>query len=145
MNIYSYTLVSDNVVNLIRWLSSDNQLGNGGKTHVTTCFNPIYKRSGNNWQKWRHGMCLRDVRIPLTDPPQQSMVGRTVGGSVNTLKPRQNGRHFPDDIFKCIFLNENIWTLIEISPEFVPKGPINNIPALVQIMAWHRPDDKPLS
>ena len=28
---------------------------------------------------------------------------------------------------------------------FVPKGPINNISALVQIMAWHRPGDKPLS
>ena len=26
---------------------------------------------------------------------------------INTLRPRQNGRHFPDDIFKCIFLNEN--------------------------------------
>ena len=25
----------------------------------------------------------------------------------NTLKPRQNGRYFADDIFKCIFLNEN--------------------------------------
>ena len=27
----------------------------------------------------------------------------------NTLRPRQNGRHFLDDTFKCIFLNENIW------------------------------------
>ena len=26
----------------------------------------------------------------------------------NTLRPRQNGRHFPDDIFKRIFLNENV-------------------------------------
>ena len=25
-----------------------------------------------------------------------------------TLRPRQNGRHFTDDIFKRIFLNENI-------------------------------------
>ena len=65
--------------------------------------------------------------------------------SCNTLRPRQNGRHFPDNIFKCIFLNESIWIAIEISLKFVPKGPINNIPALVQIMAWHRPGDKPLS
>ena len=28
--------------------------------------------------------------------------------SINTLRPRQNGRHFPDDIFKCIFLTENV-------------------------------------
>ena len=34
---------------------------------------------------------------------------------------------------------------IKISLKFVPKGPINNIPALVQIMAWRRPGDKPLS
>ena len=64
---------------------------------------------------------------------------------VNTLRPRQNGRHFADDMFKCIFLNENVWIPIEISLTFVPKGPINNIPALVQIMGWHRPGAKPLS
>ena len=48
-------------------------------------------------------------------------------------------------IFKCIFLNENIWIWIKNSLKFVPKGPINNIPALVQIMAWRRPGDKTLS
>ena len=64
---------------------------------------------------------------------------------VNTLRPRQNGRHFADDIFKCIFLNENVWIPLKISLKFVPKGPINNIPAVVQIMAWRRPGDKPLS
>ena len=65
--------------------------------------------------------------------------------TVNTLRPRQNGRHFADDIFKCIFLNENVWIPIKISLKFVPHGPINNIPALVWIMAWRRPGDKPLS
>ena len=63
----------------------------------------------------------------------------------NTLRPRQNGRHFPDDLFKCIFLNENVWISIKISLKFVPKCPIDNIPALVQIMAWRRIGDKPLS
>ena len=55
--------------------------------------------------------------------------------SVNTLRPRQNGRHFPDDSFKWIFLNENVWISIEVSLKFVPNGSINNVPALVQIMA----------
>ena len=64
---------------------------------------------------------------------------------INTLRPRQDGRHFPDDIFKCIFLNENAKISIKTSLKFVPKGPINIIPALVQIMAWRRPGDKPLS
>ena len=63
----------------------------------------------------------------------------------NTLRPRQNGRHFADDIFKYIFLNENVWIPIKISLKFVPKGRINNIPALVLIIAWRRPGDKPLS
>ena len=66
-------------------------------------------------------------------------------GLINTLRPRQNGRHFPDDIFKWIFLNENVWISINISLNFVPRGPINNIPTLVQVMAWRRPGDKPLS
>ena len=53
------------------------------------------------------------------------------------------------DIFLTTFSNPfsgmNVWILIKISLKFVPKGPINNIPALVQIMAWHRQGDKPLS
>ena len=54
----------------------------------------------------------------------------------NTLRPRRNGRHFADDIFKCIFLNENVWIPIKISLKFVPKDQINKILALVQIIAW---------
>ena len=64
---------------------------------------------------------------------------------LNTLRPRQNGRHTPDDVFRCIFLNGNLWIWIKIPLKFVPEGPINNIAALVQIMAWRRPGDKPLS
>ena len=63
----------------------------------------------------------------------------------NTLRPRQNGRHFADDTFNRIFINENVRISIKVSLKFVPKGPINNMPALVQIMAWSRPSDKPLS
>ena len=53
--------------------------------------------------------------------------------------------HFAHDIFKWIFLNENAWILLKISLKFVPKVGINNIPALVQIMACRRPGGKPLS
>ena len=70
---------------------------------------------------------------------------KRASGILNTLRPRQNGRHFTDDIFKWIFLNENVYIPIKISLKFVPQGPINNIPELVQIMAWRRPGDKPLS
>ena len=64
---------------------------------------------------------------------------------INTLRPRQNGRHFAVDTFNRIFVNENVRIMIKFSLKFVPKGQINNIPALVQIMAWRRPGDKPLS
>ena len=64
---------------------------------------------------------------------------------VNTLRLRQNGRRFADDTFKRMFLNEDARISIKISLKFVPKGPINNNPALVHIMAWCRPGDKPLS
>ena len=69
----------------------------------------------------------------------------TVQPYFNTLRLRQDGRLFPDDIFKCIFFSENVQILIKISLTFVPKAPINNIPALVQIMAWRRSGNKPLS
>ena len=45
---------------------------------------------------------------------------------VNTFRPRQNGRHFPDDIFKCIFVNENTWISIKFSLQFVSEGGVNN-------------------
>ena len=63
----------------------------------------------------------------------------------NTLRPRQNGSIFAGDTFKRIFLNENNRISIKISLKLVPKGLFNNIPALVLIMAWHRPGGKPLS
>ena len=48
---------------------------------------------------------------------------------INTMWPRQNGRHFPDDIFKCIFVNKNFCNLIKNSLTFVPKGPTDIHPA----------------
>ena len=73
------------------------------------------------------------------------LMSRITGILVNTLRPRQNGRHLPDGIFECIFLNENLGISISISLKFVPRGSINNNPLLVQIKAWRLPGDKPLS
>ena len=49
-----------------------------------------------------------------------------------------------DDIFKCIFFNGNGRIPIQISLKLVPKGPINNKPAFVQVMAWGRAGNKSL-
>ena len=64
---------------------------------------------------------------------------------VNPLRPRQNWRHFPDDIFKRILLNENVLFPVKFLLKFVAKGSINTIPVLGEIMAWRRPGDKQLS
>ena len=53
---------------------------------------------------------------------------------VNTMRSGPNGRHFTDDIFKCIFLNESVWIPIKISKKFVPEGPISNIQSLSEPM-----------
>ena len=66
-------------------------------------------------------------------------------GRINILRPRQNGCHFADDIFKFwyIFWSEHalISRLISNSTDLGfhwTLFPINNIPALVQIIAWYR-------
>ena len=69
----------------------------------------------------------------------------TKWASINILKQGQKCRHCADDIFKRIFLNENVCISFTISLKFVPKIRIRNIPALIQAMAWYRPGDKPLS
>ena len=51
---------------------------------------------------------------------------------------------FEDNIFRCIFLNENVRISIHISLKFVPRGSNDNKSALLQVMTWHRTGDKPL-
>ena len=63
----------------------------------------------------------------------------------NSSPPAQNGHLFTYYIFRCIFMNEKFYILITISLKFVPKGSIHKNPALIQIMAWRRIGDKPLS
>ena len=50
---------------------------------------------------------------------QISVMCTTDSNEVNTLRPRHNGLHFAEDIFKCNFFNENTWIPIKISPKFV--------------------------
>ena len=95
--------------------------------------NPQRSRLGYN------GVCTRWLFLPVL-----SRYFLFLCQYINTLRPRQNCRHFTDDIFKCILLYENVWISPKISLKFVPKVSINNITALVQIMDWRRLGDKPL-
>ena len=62
---------------------------------------------------------------------------------LNSSYPGQDGHHFTDDIFKCIFVNAFFCISILISLKFAPTGPINNKSVLVQVMAWRRSGTKP--
>ena len=83
--------------------------------------------------------------IRMGNLPCNHQIGPVCGFNINISRPRQNGRHFTDGIFKCIFLNENACISINISLKFIPGRQMINIPTLVQMMAWCRPGDKPLS
>ena len=68
---------------------------------------------------------------------------KLMSNEVNILVLIHRGRgnmaanlHFADNILKWIFLNENIRILMKLSLKFVPNVPINNKPALVQIISW---------
>ena len=66
------------------------------------------------------------------------------------ISPGQNGRHFADDIFKYICVNESVSILIKISLKFVAKGPIDInpvfgldnglVPSRRQAIIWTKAD-----
>ena len=62
-----------------------------------------------------------------TSSCSNSFVSSFISVHINTSWPRQNGSHFADDIFKHIFLNENVWISIDFSLKFISRGPIDNI------------------
>ena len=81
--------------------------------------------------------------IELVNPPKTN--DDVLSGDTQHIEFKTNGRHFADDIFKCIFSNEIYGFRINISRMCAPKGPINIILALVAIMAWPGQGVKPLS
>ena len=100
---------------------------------------PSFEIEGNGIIWW-----LLHVKHLLTQwRPSLSYLIWYMGPAFERVRPRRKRHHFADNISKCIFLNENVLIFIEISLKFIPKSPINHIPALVQIMAWRQPVDKP--
>ena len=60
----------------------------------------------------------------------------------NILRPRQDGQHLADDIFKCICVNGEVAVTTKMYWISVYKGPFNSHPAVVQMMACCRTGDK---
>ena len=85
-------------------------------THLSELWSVYCKYFGQKWS--------RDNGIAL-------YISFTCSRATNSSPPGQNDRHFADDIFICIFMNGKFCILLKISLKFVPKGPIDNNPALV--------------
>ena len=99
--------------------------------HYTLC---IYVKIKAVMSKWRSFV----IKVHLTINKLQFV-------EKEDCRPQIFNNNFGFWVFKRIFFNENVWISIKISLKFVPNGPINNITALVQIMAWRCSGDKPLS
>ena len=135
-HIHSYLVIQRTV----RWFETPSRSlrcqCNGVKvidTHIDWTITNRGKSQGSVVGPLLFNIFLGDVVLPLNSQ------------LVNSLRLRRNGHYNADDIFKCMFLNASVWIPNKISLKFVPKGTINNIPALVQIMVWRRPGGKPLS
>ena len=115
------------------WYNAGNILNEFNTAKIIVLFNIIPK-------------CVLNYLVDDKSPLAQVMVSRLTGDnishqqmntyfqdknicvirhlSINTLRPRQNGRHFADDIYICILLNESVWISIEISLKLVPRGAV---------------------
>ena len=107
----------------------------------TFSFKKIHlKMSSGKWRPFCLGL---NVFIDKISKLVQPMTLHQTINKPLPQRPRQNGRHFADDSFKCIFLSEYYCIFIQISLKFVPKGPVNNNPALIQTMVWWCTGNKP--
>ena len=113
----------------IQWRHNDHDGVSNHQPHGCL-LNRLFRRRSKKTPKLRvTGLCVGNSPGPVNSPHKGPVTRKT----------------FPDDVFKCIFFNENVSISIKISLKFVPKGAINNTSALAQIMAWRRPGDKSLS
>ena len=80
----------------------------------------------------------------LTDFQVETIGNEWDGARLTHLPLDKMADILADDMFKCIFVNENDRIPIQISLKFVPRSPIDNKPSMVEVMAWRRMGDKPL-
>ena len=83
------------------------------------------------WGKWERFYCIGYNYMIYMDPDVRER-------PLTHLPLDKTADILADDLFKCIFLNENYRIPIQISLKCVARSLINNKPALVQVMAWRR-------
>ena len=94
---------------------------------------------------YMNSLCQRCALLNPTTKFEKVVEIKTAVSWLNTLRPRQNCRHFADVIFRSICFNETVQMSLNISLRFVPKVRFNNTPAVVQVMAWGWAGTKQLS
>ena len=77
----------------------------------------------NNWNLLFWRIMHMHLRLMSLFDPERCLFLLVLKCPVNTLRPRQNGRHFVNSIFKCISLNKNQGTciFIRISLKYAPR------------------------
>ena len=116
-----------NTTKNITWSALGTTMLTRGFPHKRTAVPKAFLYHDCYYVGWMRGCHFLD--LPLLTP-----IHSTRRRWVNILGPRQNGRHFADDIY--IFFYKIVIISINISLNFVPKCSISNISALVQVMAW---------
>ena len=116
----------------------------GAKHYLYQWWNIVNWTPGNKFQwnfNWNSYICIQENAVEhviwkmaaILSQPQcvKLRYGCSFRSVINSSPPGENGRHFTDNIFKCIYLNENVWFSLKISMKFVPVVPLDNNPALV--------------
>ena len=95
------------------------------------------------YRLWLNGLYgLYGPRCPLFSKRPINLISLSLSLSHLTLDTM--AAILADNIFNCIFLNENDRNVNQISLKYVPSSPIDNKPALAWVMAWRWIDNKPL-
>ena len=103
----------------------------------------FWKSHQHFWQcQWVTNICRDGPRITYSLFLLQGLT--LIVAQFNTLIPGQSGQHLVDNIYKCIFFDENYDILIKISPKLVPEIWTDNNSAMVHVMAWHQTGSKPI-
>ena len=121
-------------------------------THLSKNYEKVHQDLRSRWFEWTRTKYPQEVShrkaiiLWLWMTPPLARLDLLCHGNINinALKPEQNGRHFCRNNFQMRYLRERYFLLIHISLKFVPRCPIDNMSALVQVMACHMLSAKPL-
>ena len=81
---------------------------------------------------------------PLSEAMLTKICDTTGPHWVNTLRPRQNGRHCPDDRFKWILMHKDVCISIKMSLKFVRGVQLTIFQHWRRPMAWRQPGNQDL-